>query len=119
MTAASSHPDGLSLDAAGPQAAPRLRILVVEDDAELIELLRASLRSAAPDVELTVASRMSSALAALAAREQDAVLLDLNLPDSTGLQTLRQVTQATALPIVVLTGAGDQKQAHEALRLGA
>lgn len=120
MNTASSSSDGLPIDAARVQTAPPLRILVVEDDVELIELLRTSLRSAAPDVELTVASRLSSALSAITARQPDAVLLDLNLPDSTGLHTLRQVTALAAeLPIVVLTGMGDEKQAHEALRLGA
>jgi CheY-like chemotaxis protein len=55
MNTASSNPNGLSIDAARVQTTPRLRILLVEDDAELIELLRTSLRSVAPDVELTVA----------------------------------------------------------------
>jgi signal transduction histidine kinase len=120
MNMASSNSDGLFIDAARVRTNPRLRILVVEDDVEVIELLRTSLKSVAPDVELTVASRLASALAAIHTRQQDAVLLDLNLPDSTGLHTLRQVTAlATALPIVVLTGMGDAKQAHEALRLGA
>ena len=120
MKAASSNSDGLSFDPARVKDAPRFRILLVEDDIELIELLRTSLNAVAPDVELTVASQLSSALSAIAARKQDAILLDLNLPDSTGLHTLRQVTAlATALPIVVLTGMDDENQAHEALRLGA
>jgi signal transduction histidine kinase len=119
MNPASSNSDGLSIAAGHVLPAPRLRILLVEDDPGFIEFLRTSLRSVAPDVELTVASRLSSALSTIAARQQDAILLDLDLPDSAGLHTLRQVSAvASHLPIVVLTG-GDPKQAHEALRLGA
>ena len=47
------------------------------------------------------------------------VLLDLNLPDSSGLETCRQMSRAAGqVPIIVLTGADDEAIAAEAMHLG-
>ena len=52
--------------------------------------------------------RVSAALAAISQTQFDAVLLDLGLPDSSGIETLRAVRkQAEELPVVVLTGFDD------------
>jgi signal transduction histidine kinase len=64
--------------------------------------------------------RLAPGLARLAADGIDAVLLDLNLPDSQGLDTFRRThTQAPAVPIVVLTGLHDEALAVKAVREGA
>jgi two-component system cell cycle sensor histidine kinase/response regulator CckA len=102
------------------EQAARLRILLVEDDAAFVDYLRTSLTTTAPTLQLTVARRLSSALSTITSDRFDAVLLDLNLPDSEGLETLREITSVAAhVPIVVLTGIDDADQAHEAVRLGA
>jgi PAS domain S-box-containing protein len=98
-----------------------LRVLLVEDspaDARLIlELLR---RPGPSTFALRHEERLDSALAAVARETFDAVLLDLGLPDSFGLETLaRLVEAAPTLPIVVSTGRVEEGLAIEALRLGA
>jgi signal transduction histidine kinase len=110
----------LKTDERVTEEAPRLRILLVEDDSAFVEYLRTSLNATATAPQLTIATRLSSALSAIARDRFDAILLDLNLPDSEGLDTLKQITSAAGhLPVVVLTGMDDSLQAHEAVRLGA
>jgi two-component system, cell cycle sensor histidine kinase and response regulator CckA len=111
---------------AAPNTAPamqvplRFRVLVVEDDPWFVQFLRDTLPPLSAELEVSVATKLAPALAALKAQSFDAVLLDLNLPDSSGLQTLQQITAANArVPIVVLTGIDDARQAQDAMRLGA
>jgi two-component system, cell cycle sensor histidine kinase and response regulator CckA len=97
-----------------------LRVLLVEDDPAFVDFVSASLKATTNSLDLTVARRLTTALSALADAHYDAVLLDLNLPDSEGLLTLRRVAaSAPEMPIVVFTGLDDEGQSQEALRLGA
>jgi two-component system, cell cycle sensor histidine kinase and response regulator CckA len=97
-----------------------IRVLLVEDDPTFVDFFSASLKATKNSLDLTVARRLTTALSALADAQYDAVLLDLNLPDSEGLLTLRRVAaSAPEIPIVVFTGLDDEGQSQEALRLGA
>ena len=98
-----------------------LRILLVEDnpgDADLIvELLS---RDVFTRLVIKSASRLSEALAAVASEVFDVVLLDLGLPDSIGMDTLRAMRQQAAkLPIIVFTGNNDEQAGLAAIREGA
>jgi two-component system, cell cycle sensor histidine kinase and response regulator CckA len=102
------------------QLAPRFRVLLVEDDPAFLRFLRESLQGLSAELEMSVVTRLSAAIACLKTQTFDAVLLDLNLPDSSGLSTLQQITAIDgSVPIVVLTGTDDARQAQDALRLGA
>jgi signal transduction histidine kinase len=94
---------------------------LVEDDPSFVQFLRDSLPTwGADQLDLTAVGRLSAALVALKERSFDAVLLDLNLPDSQGLPTLQRLTRADDhMPVVVLTGIDDTSRAQEAMRLGA
>src|SRR4051794_18488407 len=92
-----------------PGPAP-LTVLLVEDnpgDARLIaELL---LRLPAGDLRLEHVDRLTRGLERLAQGGVDVVLLDLGLPDSQGRATFAAIRQAAlAVPIVILTGLGDE-----------
>ncbi|MDZ4278182.1 MAG: ATP-binding protein [Dehalococcoidia bacterium] len=98
-----------------------IRVLLIEDnpgDARLIrEMLAESRRDA---VELEWADRLWTGLTRLAASATDAVLLDLGLPESGGLDTfLKMHAEAPDTPIVVLTGNSDETVALEAVHRGA
>jgi len=99
---------------------PRL-ILLVEDNPADVRLLYEALQTAAPtQFNLLSVERLSDALARLAERQFMVILLDLSLPDSQGLDTLRQVqTCAPQAPIVVLTGLDDEALAVAAVQEGA
>jgi diguanylate cyclase (GGDEF)-like protein len=98
-----------------------MRVLLIEDNPGDARLLREMLRAGA-DLEfaVTTADRIASGLAYLGEREFDLVLLDLSLPDSEGIDTLRQVRGAASnLPIIVLTGLNREEVGLMAVREGA
>lgn len=102
-------------------AASPLKILLVEDAETVAELLKIWLTEGdTVSIEMDRVLLLSEGLERLAAKTYDAVLLDLNLPDSSGLDTVRSVVQHSPMvPVVVLTGAADPHQAIEAVKLGA
>jgi two-component system, cell cycle sensor histidine kinase and response regulator CckA len=110
----------VSSAASAIQSASPFRVLLVEDDPSFVQFLRDSLLTLSAELDVTVASRLTAAIAALKTHSFDAVLLDLNLPDSSGLLTLQHITSADSrVPVVVLTGIHDARQAQDAMRLGA
>jgi light-regulated signal transduction histidine kinase (bacteriophytochrome) len=98
-----------------------LRVLLVEDNADHATLIQRHL-SRIPDCAITVerAERLGAGLERLARGGIDAVLLDLRLPDSDGLETIPKViAQAPQVPIVVLTSLDDLRLATRAVQRGA
>lgn len=96
-------------------------VLLIEDDADDVFLLRKLLEAAAPDrFHLTVATRLGEAADLLAGERPEAVLLDLTLPDSHGLETFTDFhARFPELPVVVLTGLDDEETAVRAVQEGA
>jgi DNA-binding response OmpR family regulator len=99
-----------------------IRVLMVEDnpaDVGLISEMLSEVRGATFDV--THAERLATALRRLDEEQPDAVLLDLSLPDSDGLETFLSVRKhaPASLPIVVLTGLNDLGTAAKAVEEGA
>jgi len=101
---------------------PTIRLLLVDDDPEDALLSRRQLAEAGGGdrIEVSEAGSLAAALAALGREPFDAAFLDLQLPDSRGLSTLRAVRAAApTLPVVVLTGSDDERLGVEAVRRGA
>ena len=98
-----------------------LQILLVEDSDSDAALLQENIRiGGAGDISISVVKSLGQAVYHLKHNHTDAALLDLTLPDSSGLDTIRQVRNSfPALPIVVLTGVDDEKTGMDAVRLGA
>ena len=98
-----------------------VRVLVLEDDPGDALLLEAEFRGKSSiDVRLTFAPRLSEGLSLLASQAFDAVLLDLNLPDSRGMDTFERLrTAAPEVPLIVCTGLQDDEVVQQALRGGA
>src|SRR5260370_27412895 len=97
------------------------RVLLVEDNPADARFLREEIAGAgAGGVRLTHVSRLEDALRKLDAEDFDIILLDLSLPDESGLETLvRAHARAPGVPIVVLTGTDDEALAIKAVREGA
>jgi diguanylate cyclase (GGDEF)-like protein len=96
-----------------------MKILLVEDDSDDAEFLRRSLAQHNGSVDVTRTSLLSDAVKSLDADRFDVVLLDLNLPDGRGAECVERIQEASALvPIVVLSGQGDEDYAVEILNRG-
>jgi DNA-binding response OmpR family regulator len=93
------------------------RLLLIEDDARLAEMIRDYLGEAGFRVTRVEAG---AAGLALQARETfDAIVLDLMLPDMDGLEVCRQVRRRAATPILMLTARGDAMDRVVGLEMGA
>jgi DNA-binding response OmpR family regulator len=93
------------------------RILVVEDDPRLADMLSEYLGQAG--FRVTVASLGGAALERLSTAEYDAIVLDLMLPDMDGLDVCRQLRTTSDTPILMLTGRGDAIDRIVGLEIGA
>jgi two-component system, OmpR family, KDP operon response regulator KdpE len=93
------------------------RVLVVDDEPQIVRGLKVILRDAGYEVE-TAASK-EEALAALSVRPPDAMVLDLVLPDGSGVQVCQEVRSWSRLPILVLSAVGDEREKVRALDAGA
>ncbi len=93
-------------------------LLAVDDEATTRGLLRDVLRRAG--YRVLCADTGAKALARLQRAHVDLVLLDLGMPDMTGIQVLRRIRRMASPPrVVVLTGFGDLDSVREVMRLGA
>jgi diguanylate cyclase (GGDEF)-like protein len=98
-----------------------IRVLLVEDNPADARLVREALASA-PGFRFEVehARNLETAIAAIATRPFEAVLLDLGLPESDGLDTLQRIHGiGSELPIVVFTGLEDEETGVRAVQGGA
>jgi DNA-binding response OmpR family regulator len=97
-----------------------MRILIVEDDPDIAELVGRYLDKAGFNTELVASGR--EALVAIAARQPDLVVLDLMLPHVDGLEVCRVIraNEATAaIPLIMLTARAEESERIVGLELGA
>jgi two-component system KDP operon response regulator KdpE len=92
-------------------------VLVVDDEPHILRALQTGLRGAGYDV--AAAATADEALAAAAMRPPDAVILDLVLPDGSGIDVARELRSWSAAPILVLSVVGDEAEKVAALDAGA
>src|SRR4029077_21041533 len=93
------------------------RVLVVDDEPQILRALGTTLRGAGYDVR--TAATAEAALAAAAAHPPEAVILDLVLPDGSGTDVCRELRAWTDAPVVVLSAVGDEREKVAALDAGA
>lgn len=98
----------------------KIRLLVVEDNPGDAVLLSQMLRASLVAGDISVVDTLAAARASVTDRPPDVVLLDLSLPDSTGMDTVRAMVEAAPLaPIIVMTGLADQEAGVQAIHAGA
>jgi two-component system KDP operon response regulator KdpE len=93
------------------------RVLVVDDEEQILRALRTSLRGAGYEVDTAATAEL--AVAAAAMRPPDAVILDLVLPDGTGIDVVRELRTWSKAPVIVLSAVGEEREKVEALDAGA
>jgi len=100
-----------------------IRVMLIEDSVfatKHVQKMLAEVKGPQFEAELYSVDRISAGLEYLPNNKVDVILLDLTLPDSHGLDTLMKIcTQVQEVPVVVLTGLGDEMLAKEAVQKGA
>src|SRR5215471_13884900 len=93
-------------------------LLTIDDDPSILNVFRWIFRE--PDTTLLTALSAQEGLDLVAREAPDVVILDINLPDLSGLETFRRLQQRDArIPVVFVTGHGTTETAIEAMKLGA
>ena len=93
------------------------RVLVVDDERAIQRALKATLEAAGYHVE--VVGTCADALAQVALKPPDLVLLDLLLPDGTGDEVAREIRTWSNVPILLVSAVGDERDKVKALDAGA
>ncbi len=94
-----------------------MKILVADDDQDLLSLLRFSLNQAG--YEVVAANDGTSAIQAFATERPDLALLDVNMPGANGLQVCRAIRESSMIPVMMLTVRNQEQDLVNALELGA
>jgi two-component system KDP operon response regulator KdpE len=95
----------------------RRRILVCDDEPQIVRALRVILRDAG--FEAVPAGSGEEALDLVAVRPPEAAVVDLMLPDLDGVEVTRRIREWSEMPIIVLSAIGDEDKKVEALAAGA
>jgi two-component system KDP operon response regulator KdpE len=93
------------------------RVLIVEDDPNIVDLMRANL--AVRGFDTLVSSDGSKALSLLETEQPDMVLLDLMLPEADGFELCRQIRERSNVAIIVVSARGGERDKVTALNMGA
>lgn len=97
-----------------------MKILLVEDSPEQAIVVQSFIGLTHPDAALSQAGNLKDALGELDGTEFDAILLDLGLPDASGIDVVDQIHKAApGTPILVLTAAGDEGLGSLCIQAGA
>lgn len=97
-----------------------IHLLYAEDNAQDVDLTRAHFAREAPDIQVEIAGSGADCLARLAEQAFDLLLLDNCLPDMDGVDVLAKLrADGRTLPVVMVTGTGDEDVVMRALRAGA
>lgn len=93
-------------------------LLVIDDEPSILHFFRRAFQQ--PEIALLTAASASEGLEKVAQDHPDVVILDINLPDASGLETFRRIQQIDSrTPVIFITGHGTTATAIEAMSLGA
>ena len=99
---------------------PGFRILIVDDDSAVLDVLASALRTQLIGTVVETATTADAALRQLAQASYDAIVSDIRMPDMDGLTLLKKIrTLSPETPTILITGVDDHDLAVQALRIGA
>jgi two-component system KDP operon response regulator KdpE len=100
-----------------PDGEPLTCVLIVEDDPNIVDLIRSNL--VVRGFDTVVSTDGTRALQLLDTEEPDIVLLDLMLPDVDGFELCRQIRERSAVGVIVVSARGGERDKVSALNVGA
>jgi DNA-binding response OmpR family regulator len=96
-----------------------MKILVVDDDLDIVNIIALTLRVGWPEATVVSASTGYAGLEMTETESPNLVVLDLGLPDVSGFQVLRDIRSFSDVPVVILTVSGEEANVVRALDMGA
>ena len=100
-----------------PEPQEATRALLVEDDPNIVDLIRSNL--AVRGFDTIVSTDAERALRLLETESPDIVLLDLMLPDADGMELCRQIRERSSVAVIVVSARGGERDKVTALNMGA
>jgi len=98
---------------------PMLSALIVEDDGEIADLIELTLQMQWPGGSCSRVGDGQSAVTLARSQDPDLILLDLGLPTMDGFDVIKEIRRFSAVPLVVVTGRGEEVERVRGLELGA
>lgn len=96
-----------------------MRILIIEDDKNLVEAISIAFQMRWPEAKLIATSTGDKGIEIIGGETIDLVILDLGLPDMSGFEVLKQVRLFSNIPVIILTVMSDEYSIIKGLELGA
>jgi DNA-binding response OmpR family regulator len=96
-----------------------MKVLLIEDDPEMVEFISIAFSVGWPDAELLVTHQGRQGVELAGTKSPDAVILDLGLPDISGYDTLKQIRSFSDVPIIIETVRNAEADIVKGLDLGA
>ena len=96
-----------------------MKILIVEDDSAIVELVSLCLRVSWPDSRIMFTGLAQEGIELAERENPDLIILDLGLPDKSGLELLKDVRGHSNVPVIILTVRDEESDVVRGLELGA
>ncbi len=96
-----------------------MKVLIIEDNAEVVEAVSLCLQIRWPDVDISFAYGGLTGVQMVESQTYDIVLLDINLPGINGFEVLKRIRSFSTVPVIILTVRGWEEDQVEGLELGA
>jgi len=97
----------------------RVKLLIIEDDPEIVESVFMAFRMRWPSTHLTSTDSGEEGIELAEGQAPDIIILDLGLPDISGFDVLKQIRVSSSVPIIILTVKGEECDIVKGLELGA
>ena len=96
-----------------------MKVLIIEDDANVVEAVSLCLQLRWPEVTLSIAAEGTKGIELLESGSFDTVILDINLPDIDGFEVLKRIRSFSNVPVIILTVRGGEEDQVRGLEMGA
>ena len=96
-----------------------MKVLVIEDDREIVEVITLTFEIRWPEVNLVSTHLGEKGIEMVESENPDVVILDLGLPDMSGFDTLKEIRTFSNVPIMILTVRGEESDIVKGLEWGA
>lgn len=96
-----------------------MKVLIIEDDANVVEAVSLCLQLRWPEVDISVAAEGANGIEMSKLEAFDITIFDINLPDIDGFEVLKNIRSFSSVPIIILTVRGNEDDQARGLEIGA